>query len=93
MNILQSIFGGDSDTLTDGEFDGITLKKKFNAFIAFDGAVVTEILDLAGAEVTKNFVTDGTALEAGTIITFDKPVSSITCTGTIVQYGITSHQY
>jgi len=93
MNALMALFGADSDVITDGEYDGATLKKCFNAFIAFDGAIVTEILDINGTAITRNFITDGTALEAGTLITFDKAVSNITVTGTVVLYGIRNYKY
>lgn len=93
MNVLMQIFGADSDTLTDAEWDGVTLKKTFNALIAFDGAVVTEIKDVNSTAITRSFITAGTALEAGTMITFDKPMSAITVTGTVVLYGIRNHQY
>lgn len=89
----MQIFGADSDTLTDAEWDGTTLKKTFNAFVAFEGAVVTEVLDINGTAITRAFITNGTALESGTLITFDKPMSGITVTGTVVQYGIRNHQY
>ena len=89
----MQIYGADSDTLTDGTFDGETLKKSFSAVIPFDGAVITEILDINGEEITKAYITAGTALTAGIPLAFDKPMSSITVTGTVMLYGIRNHQY
>ena len=84
------IFGGDHDTKTNGKWS--STGKVAQAFIAFDGAVITEIKDFNGTALTKAYITAGTALPAGFLGTFDRPIQSITCTGTIVVYGIRDAQ-
>ena len=68
-------------------------KKKAYAFVAFNGAVVTEIKDVNKVTVTKNYITDSVALPASFLGSFDTPISSITVTGTVAVYGIKNHKY
>lgn len=85
MNVLMQLFGGEHDSVTDGTFapEG----KKFDAVITGDGAVVTEALDVNGDEVTKDYITSGTAM-TGAFLPFPKCLTSITVTSTVFIYNI-----
>lgn len=90
MNVLEEMYGADHDTITDGKWE--VTGKVATAFVAFQGAVVTEVKDANGVAVTKNYITAGTTLESGTFCPFGKPFKSVTVTGTVMVFGIRDAQ-